>query len=522
MISASILVVLSPTCWSLENPSIGSPIGGGTVPPSSYETGLVPSINPIDTSGNLVVTGNVAGGRHFRGIVPYRGTTDFVASPGSLRSTSGYFDSFLRRSSSVEYLGGYTGRTRPYYSPTGTVTTTVPGGATVFRAPTVGLGGITGETVSGLDLPAEQISYVPERLVFELGNRPMSMTRSELERLIPSEVLQYPQGGEDVSGQEQAGDESFLRDFQMQYQRPPATGQEIGEQYSRFLPPADGSEPNRGAWRGYASQDGEERAGTVGELSQFANTLDGVWGMDVYDQMRRQAGTLPEDIAELYGLGRIERTTGVLETSGQLEAGSADLGFGVTRGETDVNSGVTGVSQVGLSEVKAPALPSRYTSFAALSKDKFNQHMRAAESYMKQGRYYRAADAYTLASLHKRGDPLAYAGKSQALFAAGEYMSSALFLSRALEIFPGYAKMKIDIVEMVGDQDKVENRVADIREWLKISKAGELEFLLGYVYFQLGRLEFAKRSIDSASEKMPDSVAVQALKQAIYERIASL
>ena len=101
-------------------------------------------------------------------------------------------------------------------------------------------------------------------------------------------------------------------------------------------------------------------------------------------------------------------------------------------------------------------------------------------------------------------------------------MSSALFLSRALEIFPEYAKMKIDIVEMVGDQDKVENRVADIREWLKRSKAAELEFLLGYVYFQLGRLEFAKRSIDSASGKMPDSVAVQALKQAIYERIASL
>ncbi|MBA7714887.1 hypothetical protein ES703_123919 [subsurface metagenome] len=102
-----------------------------------------------------------------------------------------------------------------------------------------------------------------------------------------------------------------------------------------------------------------------------------------------------------------------------------------------------------------------------------------------------------------------------ALFAAGEYMSSALFLSRALEIFPEYARFKIDLVAMVGDRDKLESRIADVEEWLQRSGAPELQFLLGYVYYQMGRLQRAKQVIDAAYEKMPDSPAVIALKRAI-------
>ncbi|GAI11990.1 unnamed protein product, partial [marine sediment metagenome] len=103
---------------------------------------------------------------------------------------------------------------------------------------------------------------------------------------------------------------------------------------------------------------------------------------------------------------------------------------------------------------KAREILGEHKTFASFAEDKFNRHMRAAEEYLKRGRYYRAADAYTLAAIYKPDDPLAYAGKSHALFAAGEYMSSALFLSRALEIFPEYAQFKIDLVAMVGDKDK--------------------------------------------------------------------
>jgi len=160
-----------------------------------------------------------------------------------------------------------------------------------------------------------------------------------------------------------------------------------------------------------------------------------------------------------------------------------------------------------------------HKTFASFSEDKFNQYLRAAEQYLKQGKYYRAADAYTLASIYKPDDPLAYAGKSHALFASGEYMSSALFLSRALEIFPEYVQFKIDVEAMVGDRDKLESRVADVEEWLEKSDAGELWFLLGYVHYQMGRLEPAKKAINAAYEKMPEAPAVITLKKAIETAI---
>ena len=141
--------------------------------------------------------------------------------------------------------------------------------------------------------------------------------------------------------------------------------------------------------------------------------------------------------------------------------------------------------------------------------------MKAAEDYLTKGKYYRAADSYTMASLYKPDDPLAYAGKSHALFAAGEYMSSALFLYRALEIFPEYALFKIDIETMVAGRDKLESRVVDVEQWLEKSGSAELQFLLSYIYYQMGRLDQAKKAIDAAHEKMPESPAVKALKKAI-------
>jgi uncharacterized protein HemY len=82
-------------------------------------------------------------------------------------------------------------------------------------------------------------------------------------------------------------------------------------------------------------------------------------------------------------------------------------------------------------------------------------------------------------------------------------------------MFPEYSRFKIDLVAMVGDRDKVESRIANIKEWLQISDSGELQFLLGYVYYQLGRIGEAKKAIDAAYEKLSDAPAVITLKKAI-------
>jgi tetratricopeptide (TPR) repeat protein len=156
-----------------------------------------------------------------------------------------------------------------------------------------------------------------------------------------------------------------------------------------------------------------------------------------------------------------------------------------------------------------------HESRESFSEAKFNQHMQAAEDYLKAGKYYRAADSFALASIYKADDPRALAGKGHALFAAGEYVSSALFLSRVLATGPEYAQTKIDLVSMLGGENKLAGRVADVEQWLARSSSSELLFLLSYIHYRTGRLARAKQAIEAAYEKTPQSPAVQALRIAI-------
>lgn len=156
-------------------------------------------------------------------------------------------------------------------------------------------------------------------------------------------------------------------------------------------------------------------------------------------------------------------------------------------------------------------------SIAAFSEDKYNEYMKAAEMYQKQGKYYRAASAYTLASIYKPDEALAHAGRSLALFAAGEYMSSALYLSRAIELSPEYAKTKVDLLAILGTDDKEQltSRIDEIEQWYKRSDESDLQFLLGYVYYQAGELDKAKEAIDAVHTRMPNLPAVNTLKKVI-------
>jgi hypothetical protein len=101
--------------------------GQGTAPPSSYGSGLVTMPSPVDNASNSVVTGNVSGGKAFRGNVPYSSPTSFG---GRLGSTS--LDSFLRYSAVPEELRNGAADYTPFYSPTGTVSKIPPGSSGVF------------------------------------------------------------------------------------------------------------------------------------------------------------------------------------------------------------------------------------------------------------------------------------------------------------------------------------------------------------------------------------------------------
>lgn len=153
-----------------------------------------------------------------------------------------------------------------------------------------------------------------------------------------------------------------------------------------------------------------------------------------------------------------------------------------------------------------------HKTIEAFTEARYRQAMVEAQDYMHRGKYYQAADAFAKASVYDSKKPLAVAGRSLALFGAGEYISSALYLSRAIEMSDEYALTRVDLASILGDKDKLESRVADAKESLERSLAPELELLLAYTYYQMGRLAPAREAIDSAQKAMPKSVAVQKLK----------
>jgi len=531
IVAVVFLTFFSGTCWAVREPVIISPVGSGRVPPSSGSSGLVRSPNPIDRSGNLIITGNVAGGRHFQGVVPYGATSSFGAAVGSSS-----LDSFLRRSASSgdfdTFAGGYT----PYYSPSATVTTTRAGSSGVFGPAGERIGGYVAggfaqgassaiqsgrqQALSGLD------TAISEPSGLGLGGiryRPMRYTPQELEKLIADGVATYAQAKRIADEQNLAQMERLRQDLERLRYRSPQLRQSLimRDESLRPLAKIKGDEDVLQLLKlpKPKEQTGEE--GPEAQKGAFG-TLDKE--SDVYEQMKRRIDELQkglETTREEGAGGKVEEAAGEKRLSAEelelLRLGvriSKSQEMGTGGGSQREMSPLDALSEVEVSD-KAKRVLGPHKTFASYSNDEFNQHIRAAEMHLKEGRYYRAADYFTLASIYKPDDPLAYAGKSHALFAAGDYLSSALFLSRALEIFPEYAQFKVDLVAMVGDRDKLESRIADVEEWLKISKAPELQFLLGYVYFQMGRLERAKEAIDAAYEKLPDSPAVIALKRAI-------
>lgn len=504
IISAAIIFAAAS---EISQAAIENPVGSGRVPPSvegGNRSGLVRSPNPIDTSSNNVITGNVAGGKYFRGVVPYNATTDFG---GRLGSSS--MDSFLRYSSgSADSL--YRGTYEPYYSPHQTVTTMTPGSrGQVSTTPTAG---ISNRIIGGYalpPLPKENTSTGGDTTISSTGFRPMSFTPQEMAKVLSENAGTYPLGGL-TAEQYQARMEQFQRDLKDVKDKATELQKKLVGQDNSQLPTAKKESEN------------QEQPQITKETQTIQGQPDKKELTDVYEQMKQELnGSKELDSGRAWEAKRLLDAGGRETKSGKTEIRGDGAGKSGEQGTEKEKSPMEKTAETALLVARAKTIMGEHNTFASYQQDKFNESIRAAEACLKQGKYYLAADYYTMASIYKPNDPLAYAGKSQALFLAGEYMSSALYLSRAIEIFPEYVRFRIDLAAMSGDRDKIENRIADVEQWLKSSGAGELQFLLAYIYYQLERPDKAKAAIDGASEKMPASPAVVTLKKAIYEYMSN-
>ena len=608
IIVAFFVASFSPAGGSVGNPGLRNPAGYSTVPPSSYRNGLVTNPNPIDTTGNLLITGNVRRGKYFHGSVPYRSTTSFDATLGSsalnsfLRDTAGSED-FQDRSDKY--------RIQPFYSPTQTVTTMMPGRSEVFNPMDMRIDdrmrqgtSIVGEGLLGLQsLRAEQASSGQDATEndsdFEVLQRryvPLGEPQSTSEGVLSSGLTLSSQWGEHlVPGQlgirqesdisERSEDRIRVEDStkrglttdsdqelqsgyigpQRQQKLPalpegrsaqdslvqyPGEATSIEKMPSRFemLNPEDSTNAERSATTPTELGTPEEEAPSTTPARQndipsdkdsSSQTSFSQDRREVLEQIRKQLDALTESIET----GLQEKDVGsTLDNQTSSVEKPKSLNSYLSPPETSqVDTYLKSpeiVGQVGilstvssLDELKQRRLDTHHessikdiessikdpVSVESFSQSRFNKHIVAAEDHLKAGRFYRAVDSFTLAAVYQPNNPVVLAGKGHALFAAGEYMSSALFLARALTVRPDYLQTKVDLTAMLGGSDKLAERIADVEQWLARSGSAQLQFLLSYVYFRTGRFERARQAIAAAYEKIPYSPAVGALKTAIEQ-----
>ena len=621
---AAMLCVSLMFCAGQAWASYGTgPVGSPTVPPSSYEGGLVANPNPMDSSRNAVITGNVRGGKQFQGPIPYSSTTSFQAPLGSTR-----LDSFMRYSAIPEELGGYTPGYEMFYSPTGTTSKIRPGQGGVF-APTsprmaggiaqwradqpsdvVDLGDIrqsrtsVGETASSPDAGLDSwrrfgnwpLARTPEQMKQvvsdELGrqfaddrasqqNNPpitseeyqlqMEQFRQQLEKvkadaskleqsLRTDDALPKDMSKPALSDPGEAlGSRTTIENLIRPQPQPPMIERRSDSELSLVRPAPLGLDPSASERQAQTSD-----AATIADLVTPPASAAAVTGkgsapaesrLPSYSSQSSPGGLAPDAatrtnrIAELFqtkgqsqtnsagelpALQRIKETTGAMEKPvGLMPTRLADRTSAApdrvtslmermrsasdemdAMADADVNKPVT-------TEVKPPnplmgePVRTKYETLSASSLEKFDRYLKAGELYLQQGRYYRAAESFSLASLYNPNDRRVHLGRSHALFAAGEYVSSAVFLAKAIELDPNQTLAKLDLVKATGGPDLFLRRITDLEQCAKTTSTPDLQLLLAYIYHEMDRPEEAKTAIAAAEKGLGHLPAVGLLKGVI-------
>lgn len=452
-----VLTLFLTRCFALQD-GVGNP----TAPPSSTQSGLVRSPNPLSPSGNVTVTGNVSGMSYFHGEVPYVAPNQFYAPLGSESISSFYrLTAPLSSPTTSQFLP------QPYYLPSSTVSTLAPSAlGTILTYPSIRANKGTGDfVVPQTPAPVENQEITAASPLYDYSRtRPLNYEPTEMEKMVTYELMHEKSKEELSQALQKVTEEAY---------KPSTEAEQPTE-------PAKPSEPSK------PLQPGEIPKTEAGQPA----------AKSVYEQMLEEIKKAQEQKATQPNRQPAE------QNQPPQEGGPSELKSELSKVEKGTDEALVGV----------------HKSFATQAHDKFNYYMRTAEEFLKEGKYYRAVDAYTLAGIYKPDNPLAYAGRAHALFAGGEYMSSAYFLTKAINIFPQYIDFKIDLHAMIPDANRLESRIADVKQWADKTNSPDLNFLLAYIYYQLGRTDSAMEAIKFAAEKMPDSVAVKALKRAIEKK----
>ncbi len=448
-----VILILSSGAPAQTNPAgvnrtpqadISNPAAAGTVMPSTYRRPVHQSqdIYAGGGAGNLLITGDVAGGRQFRGVVPYSSIGGFSARTGTESA-----DAFLKATQTTGY-GGTPGTTQPYYAPS----------RAVSRLPS------TGSVASGT---AVQADVTPDALL----------------------PVQAGSAGLDV------------RDLAGQYRPLSKTPQEMFDVVSRQIPTSQ----------------------TETMLLKAINDIRQKELVEELEDIKAKAAELVADAEKAKGIAIMEPDqprTGIkpLESPDQVATGSPtdkpldiydrmlqqldkDFDEYMKTRDADAKAAVADPDKARLDEKLRTSRSGKRLDPNELNAQGYKLYMDLSAEYMTQGKFYRAAETYALARVYKSDDAAAFAGQAWALLATGEYMSSAWYLGRAIEMDPIAAAKKVDLPVLIG-KELTEQRQADLVMWQQKTYSSELQFLLAYVNHQMGNTRDAEDDIRAASLKM--------------------
>ncbi len=370
----------------------------------------------LSYNNNLMVTGHVGGGKHFRAFVPYTSGSTLKAS-----MPSDSLSSFFRLTQQQDYRSSSPMAYTPYYSMTATATYTTAEQSGIITP-------VTFSQLPNMPTPAHQ-TYQKSA-----GLTSMDMPISETSLYRPKRRFG-----------EEAGATSIAGDF--------------------LLMPAS---PN---------------------LERLFHLPENAMSMDM---------VLPLDV-NVFSTHKLEVSPGSIDVN--------DLGGRFAEGTPEVS----------VQDPNRMAGAYSFTSKMALqayAQTKFNTFMNAGEMYLKQGLYDKADDAYSLACVYKSGHPLAVAGKSHALLAKRAYSSSALFLVRALNDLPTYAKTDMGLSDLVGGLDVVKDHIDQLEACAGGKHVPELKLLLAFIYLQMDDVGLAQEVLKNVWPDSSYEVARLALMEA--------
>ncbi len=158
------------------------------------------------------------------------------------------------------------------------------------------------------------------------------------------------------------------------------------------------------------------------------------------------------------------------------------------------------------------------TNLDDVYRQQFDYYMANGEKLMHQQMYYRAASAFGTAAMYNQKNPLALIAKAHALMGAGEFMSSAFFLNKALDLAPQLSRQKIDLSQVYFSKEKIQELTDELDAWYERTGNPMLLFLKGYILCRTNRAQEAHQVLTEAHRLRPTMQSIKHLLDAIPEK----